>query len=85
MIVLVGSMILITLIERRLDTGLTWELLTSVFLMLITFFVLLQVMSGQDIKEELGVIIKELKEEIVLLKEETVLMKKETKLMSRHK
>lgn len=56
--------------------GLTWEVLTAIFLWLLLILIVILTDSNESIKEELSVIIKEHIEETKLLKEEIKLLNK---------
>ena len=56
--------------------GLTWEVLTAIFLWLLLILIVILTDSNESIKEELSVIIKEHIEETKLLREEIKLINK---------
>jgi len=56
--------------------GLTWEVLTAIFLWLLLILIVILTDSNESIKEELSVIIKEHIEETKLLREEIKLISK---------
>lgn len=63
----------------RSDGMLTWDLLIASFLWLILILMLVLASSSQDIKEELAIIINEIKEEIKLLRNDMTRNKKRKK------
>jgi ATP/ADP translocase len=51
------------------DGAVTWDLITAVFLWLALILMTVIAATQEDVKEELGLIIRELSEEIKILKE----------------
>jgi len=52
------------------DAMMTWNLIISSFLWLITILLLIMASASQDIKEEISILIRETKQEITLLRED---------------
>jgi len=55
----------------------SWEALSTVFLWLLLFVMIVMLATEEDVKEELGIIMKENIEEVRLLREETELLKEQ--------
>ncbi len=63
------------------DQEITWGLITTTFLWLITLLLIIGTSSSQDVKEELSLIIKENVEEVKLLKKISQQQLSEIKLL----
>ncbi|MBN1645434.1 hypothetical protein JW868_00165, partial [Candidatus Woesearchaeota archaeon] len=59
------------------DGHMTWDAIQAVFLWLLLFVMVILLATEEDVKEELGSIMKSHIEETKLLKEETIILKEE--------